>query len=280
MRGVRLALQVHRRYGQVHGNYLAGAISMAAFLAIFPLLLVALAVAGFVSHAHGDIAPGVISHLGLNGQAAREITNALHTAERSRRAASAIGLVGLLWSGLGVVGAMQYAYDQVWRVHERGLEDKLYGLAWLAGAVFVFAASAAVTALLAFLPEFLSPIALLVALATNVALWWWTAKILLNRDVGWRPLLPGAVLGGVGLEVLKAVGGFYVPRLVSQSSQLYGSIGIVFAILAWLLLLGQLVVYSATLNVVLWERGHGTVAPLVESTRSGRPEEAHGRAVA
>jgi membrane protein len=201
-----------------------------------------------------------------------------------------IGLVGLLWSGLGVVGAMQYSYDQVWQVEERGIKDKLYGLAWLAGAVLVFTASAAATALLAILPGFLSPVALLVALATNVALWWWTAKILPNRDVGWRPLLPGAILGGVGLEVLKAVGGFYVPRLVSRSSQLYGSIGIVFAILAWLLLLGQLVVYSSVLNVVLWERRHGTVETLVEvpaqpdvgpdSTRMGRSEEAHGRAVA
>ena len=38
----------------------------------------------------------------------------------------------------------------------------------------------------------------------------------------------------VGIEVLKLVGGIYVPRAVASSSALYGSIGIVFAILAWL----------------------------------------------
>jgi uncharacterized BrkB/YihY/UPF0761 family membrane protein len=80
--------------------------------------------------------------------------------------------------------------------------------------------------------------------------------------------------------LLKVVGGIYVPRAVASSSALYGSIGIVFAILAWLLFFGRLIVYSATLNVVLWERRHGTVSvPLempklpgttpVAATRSG-----------
>ncbi|HKN39119.1 MAG TPA: hypothetical protein VJ456_08435, partial [Acidimicrobiia bacterium] len=69
----------------------------------------------------------------------------------------------------------------------------------------------------------------------------------------------------VGLEVLKAVGAYYVPRAVASSSQLYGSLGIVFAVLAWLLLFGRLVVYSAVLNVVLYEKHEGTVRAVVEA---------------
>jgi uncharacterized BrkB/YihY/UPF0761 family membrane protein len=86
--------------------------------------------------------------------------------------------------------------------------------------------------------------------------------------VGWRPLLPGALLGGIGLEVLKFVGRFYVPHLVASSSGLYGSIGVVFAIIAWLFLLGRLIVYSACLNVVLYEEGHGTITTPVEVPRT------------
>ena len=40
--------------------------------------------------------------------------------------------------------------------------------------------------------------------------------------------------GAIGLEVLKLVGTVYVPRAVASSSALYGSLGVVFAILAWL----------------------------------------------
>ena len=78
-----------------------------------------------------------------------------------------------------------------------------------------------------------------------------------------------------------------MPHLVKSSSQLYGSIGIVFAILAWLLLFGKLIVYSATLNVVLWEQRKGTVKTIVEvpaqpgvtteSTRLGRSDDQAGQ---
>ena len=280
---VDTAVRVQKRVGDQHGNYLAGAISLAAFVALFPLLLVALAVAGFISHGHGDVSGSVIRHLGLSGAAAAEITNALRTAERNRQATGLIGLAGLFWSGLGVIGALQYVYNQIWQVQERGFKDRLIGVAWIVGAVVLFAASAAVSALLAVLPGLLAPFALVVAAATDVVLFWWTAKILPNRNIGWRPLLPGAVLGGIGLEVLKFVGGFYVPSLVRHASQIYGSIGVVFALLAWLLVFGKLVVYSAALDVILWERHVGTVKAIIEvprkpgeadeATRSGWAEE-------
>jgi membrane protein len=270
---VYTAVRVQQRVGDQHGNFLAGAISLAAFLALFPLLLVALSVAGFISHGHGDVTGSVIEHLGLSGAAASEITNALRTAQTSATATGLIGLLGLFWTGLGVIGAMQYAYNQIWQVKARGLKDRLVGVEWLAGAVVLFAASAFVTALLAVLPGILSPVALLLALLTDVALFWWTAKVLPNRDVGWRPLLPGAILGGVGLEVLKFVGGFYVPNLVKHSSELYGSIGVVFALLAWLLLFGKLIVYAATLDVILWERRAGTVKAIIEIPRHSNETE-------
>jgi membrane protein len=93
----------------------------------------------------------------------------------------------------------------------------------------------------------------------SFVLWWWTSRALPNIRVPWRRLVPGAVLGAIGLEVLKVAGAFYVPRAVASSSQLYGSLGVVFAILAWLLFFGRLIVYSATVNVVRWEEDHGTV---------------------
>jgi membrane protein len=253
------AARVQARITVDSSRYLANAISLAAFLALFPLLLLALSVAGFISHGHTDVAGTIIRHLGLTGEAATEITKALNTAEQSRRATGLIGIVGLIWAGLGLIGALQFAYNQIWHVHSRGLKDRAVGIGWIIGATALFVASSLVTALVAVLPKWLSPLALLVATATNILLFWWTARVLPNRDVGWWPLLPGAILGGIGLEVLKFVGGYYVPALVKHSSQLYGSIGVVFALLAWLVLLGRLVVYSSTLNVVLWERDHGPV---------------------
>ena len=260
-----LALRVQDRFGELNGNYLAGAVTLQAFLALFPLVLLVISIAGFIAaNKNPNLAVEIINYLGITGDAATEFSRALDKAVETRGTALGIGTLGLVWSSLGLVGALQYAYDQVWQVENRGLKDKLVGLAWLIGAAVLFLASAAATTLLGFLPGFFWPVSILITLVVNVALWLWTAKLLPNRNIGWRPLLPGAILGGIGLEVLKVVGGFYVPRAVASGSALYGSIGIVFALLAWLFFFGRLIVYSACLNVVLWERKNGVVTATIE----------------
>jgi membrane protein len=277
---LEVALDVQARFSEVHGGSLASAVTLAAFLSLFPLVLVTIAVLGFFASTTPDLSTQISDFFWLprDGTASDAITQALSTAEESRAAASVVGFVGLLWSALGLVAALQYAYDSVWQVRGRGLRDKLAGLSWFAGAALVFVASFAVTAVLGFLPAFFAPLNLVMGVAVSFGLFLWTARALCNRHVGWRALVPGAIFGAVGLEVLKVVGGIYVPQAVASSSALYGSIGIVFAVLAWLLFFGRLIVYSATLNVVLWERRHGTVSVALEVPKlPGRQPQAATR---
>lgn len=216
---------------------------------------------GFVAGSQPDLSHDLIRWLGVpsQGEAATAIREAITTARESKAAASVIGLVGLLWSGLGLVAALQYVYNSAWQVTSRGMKDKAFGLLWLAGAGALFAASFAVTTVLQFLPGFLAPLNLIVGVAVSTGLFLWAAKVLPNVDVGWRALLPGSITAAVGFEVLKVIGAIYVPRAVASSSAVYGSLGVVFAIIAWLFFFGRLLVYSSIVNVVLWERGHGTV---------------------
>ncbi|HEX2038330.1 MAG TPA: YihY/virulence factor BrkB family protein [Acidimicrobiales bacterium] len=276
-------LQVQRRYGELRGNNLAASVTMQSFLSLFPLLLLVVAVLGFVSARSGtDVAARIVGQLGLSGDAADAIRDAVEAAERSRRASSVVGLLGLTWSSLGLVAALQYAFDQVWQVEDRGAKDKAFGLLWLGGAGILFVGAAGATTALRWLPGALAPLGVLVTTAVTFGLWLWTSKVLPNVDVGWRPLVPGAILGTLGLEVLKVVGAYWVPRAVASSSELYGTIGVVFAVLAWLLLFGKLVVYAAVLDVVLYEGKRGTKRATVELpdhsmvadevTRSGRSE--------
>jgi membrane protein len=265
---LRMPVAVQKRFGALKGGSLAAAVTLQSFLALFPLLLALVAIVGFFSaHSSTDVAGRIIGEFGLTGDAATAMRDALSTAEESRRTASVVGLVGLAWSGLGLVAALQYAYDQVWQVESRGVKDKAVGVMWLVGAALLFVGGAAITTVLRWVPGFVTPVGALASIGISFLLWWWTSKALPNRDVGWRPLIPGAIAGAVGLEILKVVGAYYVPKAVSSSSELYGSIGIVFAILAWLLLFTRLVVYSEILNVVLWERRVGTQRALIEVPR-------------
>ena len=280
------ALAVQERYADLNGNNMAAAVTFQAFVSLLPLLLVAVAVVGVVAGEGVDVAGRVIGELGLTGDAADAVTDAVDAAKESRRAAGPIGVVSLLWSGLGLVNALQYAYDQVWQVEARGLKDKAIGLLWLGGAVVLFVGAAALTTALQWLPGFMRPLGVVLALAVNFALWVWTAKILPNTQLPWRAVVPGSIMATVGFEVLKLVGGIYVPRAVASSSQLYGALGIVVAILAWLFFFGRLLVYSAVLNVVLWEKKAGTVKVVTDVpaqpgalrgeqvSRSGRLQEA------
>ena len=49
-----------------------------------------------------------------------------------------------------------------------------------------------------------------------------------------------------------------MPRLVHGSSELYGAIGAVLAMLVWLLIIGRLVVIVTIVEVMGWEDVHGT----------------------
>ena len=84
---------------------------------------------------------------------------------------------------------------------------------------------------------------MIISVVANTVGFLWTSWVLPNRRVPLRALVPAALVGGFGLEALKVVGGILVPRLVANSSELYGTIGAVFALLVWLLVLGRLVVY-------------------------------------
>lgn len=261
------AMAVNERFGAIGGGPLAASIGLAGFLSLFPLLLVLIALVGFLASGDATFATRLVNDLGLEGQAAETFTESIQTAEGSRRAASVIGFGGLLLSSLGVVAALQTAVNAAWQTVGRGLIDKLVGLGWLAGAGTLFLLTLAAGPLMRVLPgpAIVAGSALSVAVTTAILIW--AYGFLGNQPLPWRAHLPGAVLGAIGFEVLKLVGSFYVPRAVASSSALYGSIGVVFAVLAWLMLYARFFVYGAVLNVHRWEQQRGTVTVDVQVPR-------------
>jgi membrane protein len=250
--GVSRARDIQRRYTEERGSALAASITLYGFLALFAVTALAIAVLGYLSAGGAHVARDLPNQLGLSGEAARLVRNAVDAARRSRAVATVVGLVGLAWTGTSLAIVVGDAYNAAWRVDRRAI-----GLVWLVGSIVPIAAGAGATALWSLLPGFLAPLVVLVSIATNTALFTWTSWILPNRRVPVRALVPAAVLGGVALEVLKVLGAYAVPHLVARSSEIYGTIGVVFALLAWLLVFGRVVVYTAMIEARSWERTHG-----------------------
>lgn len=265
-------LAVHVRVGETNGGATASAATVQFFVALFPLMIAAIAVLGFVSAGNDDLAADIIDNLGLEGNAAETIENAIDTAQRSRQAASIVGVVGLLWSGLGVTTAVSLAVRTPWQRKVKGLKTKAVGVVWLLGGVVLFGGSVAAGALLnrtpKAVPRSVTSVGLvLLGLALEAAFFLWTFWILGDRRAGWRALVPGALLGAVGFEVLKVLGTVLVPRMVASSSSLYGPIGVVFATIAWLTIFSRLIVYASALNAVRYEEENGFTTLEIKALR-------------
>jgi membrane protein len=261
-------LDVQDRVGEVNGGFLASAITISVFTALFPLLLVAIAVVGMLAAGDSTVPTRLIDTLGLSGTAASTMRDAIETASESRQAASIIGLLGLAWSGSGVAVALQQGIRAPWQERSEGIRDRLLGLAWLVAAGIGFAGAMALGTALNFLPDsvpkaLVAAGAVLFGVVVEIGLFWWMFWGLGTRRVPAKDLLPGAIVAGIGFEALKLVGTVYVPQLVARSSSLYGPLGVVFAILAWLALFARLVVYASTTNAVRYESRVGTTEVLV-----------------
>ena len=232
----------YERYLEINGRATAAAITLYGFLALFALCALAVAIVGILATGNDNVAEDIVNYLGVHGDAAKMVTDAVNTAQHSAKVASIVGIVGLIWVGSSFAVSVASAYNIAWGVPARISRERLLGLGWLAGAAILLALGGFATAGVSSLPALVVPLVLVLGLAVNTILWLWTSWVLPNRRVAWRVLLPGAIVGAVGLEALKLAGGYVVPILVRRSSAVYGTIGTVFALLAWLWVLGRLVV--------------------------------------
>jgi len=73
-------------------------------------------------------------------------------------------------------------------------------------------------------------------------------------DVGWKAMLPGALLVAVGMQLLHLFTILWIARQVDSKSETYGAIGIALALLFWAYLLGRIFTAGMVLNASLWYR--------------------------
>jgi membrane protein len=253
-----VGVAVQRRFGAERGANLAAAISMRGFLALFPVLVLMIAVVGFIGGDPKTVADEIVSALGLSGSAADTITDAVKTAQRTKVASSIIGIVGLLWTGTGLAASLTAAWNQTWRIPGGGFRGRFLGFGWLLGGLVLFALALFMLGLIGgsgALPE----LGIIGGLLIDTSLFLWTAWVLPTRRIPITAMIPAAIFGGVCIEILKIVGALLIPSIVSRSSALYGTIGTVFALLVWFLILGRVVVYVTLIEHESWLRRQARV---------------------
>jgi membrane protein len=279
------ALAIQERYKQDASDQLAAAIGFFGFLSLFPLMAVAVSVAGYVYADPADqarvadlitqVIPGFEATMGEGDTGVAEL---VENVVENRGAIGLVGLLTLLWTGLRVVNSAMTATTVVLRASvPTGAKARVRQLVAL--VVLELLALGAVTASsVAGAPADMLPrwaavlLALTVSLVLDSLLFLAAYRMLRGSSlVGARALLPGAVLAAVGWTVLKVAGASYVGNQVEGANATYGAMGSIIALLLLLYLAGRLYLYGAQLSAVRLERLHG---PLEHTDEVAPGEEA------
>ncbi|WP_329381759.1 YihY/virulence factor BrkB family protein [Streptomyces sp. NBC_01351] len=218
-----------------------------AFLGAIPALFVLGAIAP--DWVQEQFVSSIRTTLGLQ-DAALDQVRSVYSATDATAAAStgAVGVVVTLLSATACSRALQRMCERSW--HLPKAKARLAAWRWLAW-IGVW-----LTALL-----FQGPVqdafgsgrltGLLLAVVSGTALWWWTQHLLLGARVPWLPLLPGAVLAGVGQQLLSSASQIYMPHAVERSMQQFGSLGSVFVLLSWLIMLFVVITVAVAVGYVV-----------------------------
>jgi len=251
-----VAVAVFRNFSDQGAGNAAALIAYWGFFSIFPLLLVFVTILGFVLHgdpaAQRSVVHSALRQFPIIGAHPRNLTGS--------GVGLVVGVVGTLWSGLGVTVAVQGAFNLVYAISPREqpgfLSSRVRGLKLLAAAgllqILSTVAAGAVSG--GFGGPLVTVAGIVVALLLNVLLFFVVFRFLIAGAVATRELWPGIVIAAVGWEALQSLGGLYVGHVVKGASQTYGTFATVIGLLAWLYLGARIVVYAAEINVVLTRR--------------------------
>ena len=270
---------VVKKYGDDAGGREAALITYYGFLSLFPLLLLGVAVLSRVLASQPDLRERLIT--AVVPQALRPTVEHALAALPTSTIPLVAGLIGLLFSGTGVVFSVYQTLNHIAAVPHRlrapfvSRYVRVFTMlaTLLLGGLAVGALTVVATALPG-QPGVQRAAAVLGSVLIAFAVLLLSARLLLVRPAPFWAIWPGALLGAAVVTVVLNVGAPLLARLVTKAGPVYGSFATVAGLFALLYLVGQALVYSAEVAAVRYARLWPRAVDL------SRPTEADARALA
>jgi uncharacterized BrkB/YihY/UPF0761 family membrane protein len=256
----------------------ASVVAFFGFVSIFPLMLAATTILGFVLQDNEElqqrIIDGALADIPVLGQQLQNDPTSLNGSVW----ALVIGLAGALWGATKAFAGLQAALDDVWEVevdHRASLPVQrgkaLLGILIIGGAQI---ASIALATLVnaAGLPNAGRVVLTLANVVVNIGVLGLMYRFLTAASPTWRDVWPGAIAAGVLYTLLQYYGTDITRRIIQNSSDTYGQFAIVLGLITWLSLLAIASIMSAELNAAIVRHRDGSLATvqppdqLIEST--------------
>jgi len=217
------------------------------FLALTPLLMAVTAL--LPAEAAAGVQETLRERFGVSGTSDAAVSQLVNNRDDLRGGLTVVGAIVVLASATSFARALQRVYELAWGLPRLGLRGRIRGLMWLFGVV-VYVALLGTAVRLAGGGATGTALRGVLVTTGGVLLWWWTPYVLLDRRVRPRALLPGGLLTAGALLAVGLVGSVYVPRSVRSNERQFGTIGVVFAIESWLVVVGCVLVGAAVVAAV------------------------------
>ncbi len=266
-----------KKFGDDNGGVLVTNLGYAAFVSVFPLLLILVTVlvniAAVDPSLQSQVLDAVRDQFPLVG---KQLTGNIHALRRATVASLVVGLLLLLWGVTRLSQAGLWVMEQVWNLPGPARPGYLPRLGRSVEFLVLLALGLVISTLLGGLVTYghhavaFRALAQVLAGVANVGLYVAGFRVLTPKGVPIRRLLPGAVAGGLFWTLLQALGAYLVHHYLTSDS-VYGIFATVLGLIGWIYFGAQGTVYAAEINVVLarrlWPRAL-IQPPLTEADRA------------
>lgn len=256
-----------------HASRLAAALAYYTIFSLAPLLVIAIAVAGFIWHRDAVEAQVMAQIQGLVGiDGAEFVGDLIRSANNPAEGilATIIGIVTLLFGALGVFNELHNALNVIWEVKEEKTEGFLEALkkaifnrflsfTMVLGIGFLLLVSLVISAALSAVQELMGntfPIPeillqllnLIVSIAVVTVLFALIYKYLPDAEVPWRYVWLGAFVTAILFSLGKMLIGIYLGNSAIASS--FGAAGSLVLLLIWIYYSAQILFFGAEFTQV------------------------------
>ena len=256
-RAAGFPIAVVYKYVDDIGGYLAALVAYYAFVSLFPLLLLFATVLSFVLAGHADLQQQLLdSALGEFPVVGGQLSDPRQIGGGTM--GLVIGILGLVYGGLGVAQALQHAMNTAWGVPRNQRPNPL--LVRARALLLVLTAGLAVIGTTALstvggiggtsfgaAPRV---VALAGSAALNAVVFVFLFKIATARDLSVRDVAPGAVAAALLWQLLQSFGVVYVDHVIRHASATNGVFALVLGLIAFLYLTAVALVLCVEVNVV------------------------------
>lgn len=244
----------------------AALIAWNALFALFPIVIFAASLLGFALRLFGEANDAVYKTIFsiIPGETQTELLKAVAGVKSQSGVLFIVGLVGLLWGGSALFGAMEQAFDRIYHTKPRDfIQQKLVSFGMVVLFTVLVGIAVATSAILPALkgmrdiPEFLYSdgagliLQMIVGIVAGFMLFASIYYVIPNRKQEFRKIIPGALVAGIFFELITLVFPLYIA--LNRGLNQYGAtFGLLFVLMTFLFFLGLVTMLGVELNSVLY----------------------------